>query len=114
MVLAYGQRLVVSVPSNVSVGENFRLTYTVGTINASDEIQIGKVPDAFEVITGPYVSWQSSYQMAKGILSALVPGFWRNTFTWSSYYIGEFLTKLLFVNALASMSRWIMYTIFGN
>ena len=70
MVLAYGQRLVVSVPSNVSVGENFRLTYTVGTINASDEIQIGKVPDAFEVITGPYVSWQSSYQMAKGHTSS--------------------------------------------
>ena len=70
MVLSYGQRLVVSVPSNVSVGENFRLTYTVGTINASDEIQIGKVPDAFEVITGPYVSWQSSYQMAKGHTSS--------------------------------------------
>ena len=70
MMLAYGQRLVVSVPSNVSVGENFRLTYTVGTINASDEIQIGKVPDAFEVITGPYVSWQSSYQMAKGHTSS--------------------------------------------
>lgn len=69
-VLAYGQRLVINVPSNVSVGENFRLTYTVGTINASDEIHIGKIPDALEVITGPYVSEQSSFQMANGHTSS--------------------------------------------
>ena len=68
--LAYGQRLVVNVPSTVSVGENFRLTYTVSTINASDEIRMGKIPNAFEVITGPYVSEQSSFQMANGHTSS--------------------------------------------
>ena len=50
-------------------GENFRLTYTVNTQNASD-FRMGKVPDALEIITGPYTSQQSSFQMVNGHTSS--------------------------------------------
>jgi len=63
------QRLEVNVPSNVAVGENFRLSYTVNTQNVED-LHIGKIPDAFELITGPYRSQQSSYQMVNGHTSS--------------------------------------------
>lgn len=66
---ANAQTFVANAPANVSVGENFRLTYTVSTRNASD-FHIGTVPEQLEVITGPYVSEQSSYQMANGHTSS--------------------------------------------
>lgn len=64
-----GQTLVGNAPSNVSVGENFRLTYTVNTQNVSD-FRIGDVPDALEVITGSYTSSQSSFQVVNGHTSS--------------------------------------------
>ncbi len=63
------QNLVVNAPTNVSVGENFRLTYTVNTQNAN-EFRIGSIPEALEVITGPYTSSQSSFQMVNGHTSS--------------------------------------------
>lgn len=69
VVSAVAQTFVVNVPSQVSVGENFRLTYTVSTKNATN-FRVGNIPDALEVITGPYVSEQSSYQMANGHMSS--------------------------------------------
>ena len=66
---ADAKRLVVNAPSQVSVNENFRLTYTVNTQNAKD-FRIGSIPDAFEVITGPYTSSQSSFQMVNGHTSS--------------------------------------------
>lgn len=63
------QHLEVNVPSSVAVGENFRLSYTVNTQNVED-LHIGKIPDAFELITGPYRSQQSSYQMVNGHTSS--------------------------------------------
>ena len=66
---ADAQRLVVNAPSQVSVNENFRLTYTVNTQNAKD-FRIGSIPDALEVITGPYTSSQSSFQMVNGHTSS--------------------------------------------
>ena len=66
---AVAQTLTVNAPSRVSLGENFRLTYTVNTQNASD-FRIGNVPDALEVITGPYTSSQSSFQMVNGHTSS--------------------------------------------
>ena len=62
---AKAQKLVVNAPSHVSVGENFRLTYTVNTQNVSD-FRIGSVPEALEVITGPFTSSQSNFQMING------------------------------------------------
>ena len=59
------QKFVVNVPSQVSVGENFRLVYTIYTQNAKD-FHIGNIPKALEMITGPYTSRQTSYQMVNG------------------------------------------------
>ena len=63
------QTLTVHAPSRVATGENFRLTYTVNTQNASD-FHVGNVPDELEIITGPYMSQQSSYQMINGHTSS--------------------------------------------
>ncbi len=63
------QTLTVNAPSRVATGENFRLTYTVNTQNASD-FHVGNVPEELEIITGPYMSQQSSYQMINGHTSS--------------------------------------------
>ena len=62
---ANAQRFVVNAPSQVSVGENFRLVYTIDTQNAKD-FRIGNIPDALEIITGPFTSKQTSYRMVNG------------------------------------------------
>lgn len=63
------QSISVSVPSNVSVGENFRLSYTINTQDVED-FRAGNIPDAIEVIAGPYTSSQSSFQMVNGHTSS--------------------------------------------
>ena len=63
------QTLTVNAPSHVQNGENFRLTYTLNTQNASD-FRIGDFPDGLELITGPYTSTQSSYTMVNGHTSS--------------------------------------------
>lgn len=63
------QKLIVNAPTRVSAGENFRLTYTVNTQNVSD-FRLGNVPEALEIITGPYTSSQSSFQMMNGHTSS--------------------------------------------
>lgn len=68
-VAAYAQTLTGSAPSHVSVGEQFRLTYTVNTQNVSD-FRAGNIPDEFEVLIGPNRSMQSSYQMINGHTSS--------------------------------------------
>ncbi len=63
------QTLSVNAPSNVQNGENFRLTYTLNTQSGTD-FRIGEIPDALEIITGPYTSQQSSFQMVNGHTSS--------------------------------------------
>jgi hypothetical protein len=63
------QTLTGSEPSHVAVGEQFRLTYTVNTQNASD-FRAGNIPDELEVLIGPNRSMQSSYQMINGHTSS--------------------------------------------
>lgn len=63
------QSLTVSAPAQVAAGENFRLVYTVNTESASD-FRIGNIPEALEIITGPYMSSQSSYQYTNGHTSS--------------------------------------------
>ena len=65
----YAQGLRVSAPSHVMTGENFRLSYVINTQDAG-EIRMGNIPDALEVITGPYCSSQSSYQVVNGHASS--------------------------------------------
>lgn len=63
------QSLTVNAPSRVQTGENFRLTYTVNTQDA-DNFRVGNVPEGLEIITGPYTSSQSSFQMVNGHTSS--------------------------------------------
>ena len=63
------QTLTASAPSQVQVGEQFRLTYTVNTQDVSD-FRAGNIPDALEVLIGPNRSMQSSYQMINGHTSS--------------------------------------------
>lgn len=63
------QTLTGSAPSHVAVGENFRLTYTVNTMNVS-EFRAGNIPEELEVLIGPNSSTQSSYQMINGHTSS--------------------------------------------
>ena len=62
---ASAQRFIVNAPSQVSVGENFRLVYTIDTQNAKD-FRVGNIPEALELITGPFTSRQTSYRMVNG------------------------------------------------
>ena len=59
------QTLTANAPSHVGVDEQFRLTYTVNTQDASN-FRVGNIPDAFEVLMGPSTSSQSSFQMVNG------------------------------------------------
>lgn len=70
LLITHAQHFTVSAPSSVTVGENFRLSYTVNTMNNVEDIRMGSVPSAFEVITGPYKSSQSSFQMVNGHTSS--------------------------------------------
>ena len=66
---AVAQTLMGSAPSHVSMGEQFRLTYTI-SVKDVDEFRVGNIPDAFEVLIGPNRSVQSSYQMINGVTSS--------------------------------------------
>ena len=63
------QTLRGSAPSNVSVGEQFRLSYTVNTQDVSD-FRAGNIPEELDVLIGPNRSMQSSYQMINGHTSS--------------------------------------------
>ncbi len=68
-VIAGAQSLTGSAPSHVSVGEQFRLTYTVNSQDVSD-FRAGNIPEELEVLIGPNRSMQSSYQMINGHTSS--------------------------------------------
>lgn len=67
--LASQAQIVVSVPSHVEAGENFRLSYTINTQDV-DEFRAGSIPGGLELIAGPYTSQQSSYRMVNGHTSS--------------------------------------------
>lgn len=58
-------QILVSVPSHVQAGENFRLAYTINNQDVED-FRAGNIPEGLELIAGPYTSQQSSYQMVNG------------------------------------------------
>jgi hypothetical protein len=68
-ILPVQAQITVSVPSRVSTGENFRLSYTINTQDVED-FRAGEIPDGLEMIAGPYTSQQSSYQMVNGHTSS--------------------------------------------
>ena len=67
--VAMAQQITGRAPSQVAVGEQFRLTYTVNTDDVSG-FRAGNIPDAFDVLMGPSTSTQSSYQMVNGHTSS--------------------------------------------
>ena len=66
---AIAQTLTGRAPSQVAVGEQFRLTYTVNTQDVRG-FRAGNIPDEFEVLMGPSTSTQSSFQMVNGHTSS--------------------------------------------
>ena len=56
----------VTAPQHVAVGEMFHLKYTITSTVDVREFRAGNVPDAFEILTGPYTSTQQNYQMING------------------------------------------------
>jgi len=54
-----------------------------------------------------------TYDIAKGIMATLNPNPVKTFLSWSSYYIGETLTKTLFVSSIAAGSRGIIDKIFA-
>jgi tetratricopeptide (TPR) repeat protein len=63
------QHISVSVPSRVSTGENFRLSYSINTSDVED-YRVGNFPSGLELIAGPYTSRQSSFSMTNGHMSS--------------------------------------------
>ncbi|MBR3479675.1 MAG: protein BatD [Prevotella sp.] len=60
------QTLTANAPSQVAVGQQFRLTYTVNSHDVSG-FRMGQIPqDAFEILMGPSTSTQSSFSMVNG------------------------------------------------
>lgn len=62
---AVAQTLTANAPTQVAVGEQFRLSYKVNTQDVSG-FRVGNIPDAFEVLMGPSTSSQSSFQIING------------------------------------------------
>ena len=63
------QQLTGRAPSQVAVGEQFRLTYTVNTQDVQS-FRAGMIPDELEILMGPSTSSQSSYQLVNGHMSS--------------------------------------------
>ena len=59
------QTLTAKAPSNVQTGNNFRITYTLDTQDATN-FKIGEIPDGLELLTGPYTSTQHSIHVING------------------------------------------------
>lgn len=62
---AIAQSFRAEAPSQVAVGEQFRLTYTINTGDVNN-FRAGNIPDALEVLVGPSTSRRSSVQIING------------------------------------------------
>ena len=69
LVSVSAQQITGSAPSQVAVGEQFRLTYKVNTDDV-EGFRAGNVPTELEVLMGPSTSRQSSFQMINGHTSS--------------------------------------------
>ena len=63
--ISLAQTITGSAPSQVAVGEQFRLTYTVNTQDV-EGFRAGNIPSELEILMGPSTSRQSSFQMVNG------------------------------------------------
>ena len=110
---AVAQRVTVEVPTKVSVGENFRLSYIVNTQDVED-FRAGNIPSGIEVIAGPYTSRQSSYQMVNGHTSSSSS----ITFTYTLYATKQGTYTIPAANAIINgrkiASRSVLVTVVSN
>lgn len=67
--VSWAQGISVQVPSRVSVGELFRLEYTVHTTNTGTNPRLDDLPEGLVVAYGPSVSQQESYSNVNGHVS---------------------------------------------
>ena len=63
--ISLAQTITGSAPSQVAVGEQFRLTYTVNKQDV-EGFRAGNIPSELEILMGPSTSRQSSFQMVNG------------------------------------------------
>ena len=68
-VAVWAQQITGRAPSQVAVGEQFRLSYTVNTDDVKG-FRAGNIPEEFDVLMGPSTSTQSSYQLVNGHMSS--------------------------------------------
>ena len=68
--MTVAQRLSVNVPGRVQVGETFRLEYSINTVDVNGELRLPEMPDGLEVVFGPSVSRQQSYNIYNGHASS--------------------------------------------
>ncbi len=69
LVATLAQQITGRAPSQVVVGEQFRLSYTVNTDDVKG-FRAGNIPEEFDVLMGPSTSTQSSYQLVNGHMSS--------------------------------------------
>ena len=69
VVVTMAQQITGRAPSQVAVGEQFRLSYTVNTDDVKG-FRAGNIPEEFDVLMGPSTSTQSSYQLINGHMSS--------------------------------------------
>ena len=63
--LVFAQKLTVTAPNHVAVGEQFRLAYRADSSDASG-FTMGNIPSGIEIIHGPSTSIQSNYSTVNG------------------------------------------------
>lgn len=67
--IASAQKVTVSMPSHVAVGEQFQIEYSVNTQDVRS-FNPGHMPDGVELLYGPSTSSQSSFQIINGHTSS--------------------------------------------
>lgn len=65
---SHASPITVQGPSQVAVGEQFYLRYTVNTTDVKG-FRLGTVPKAFDILIGPNTSTQQSFSMVNGSMS---------------------------------------------
>lgn len=65
---SHANPITVQGPSQVAVGEQFYLRYTVNTTDVKG-FRLGNVPKAFDILIGPNTSTQQSFSMVNGRMS---------------------------------------------
>lgn len=63
------QKLSVSAPRHVEVGEQFQIEYSINTQNVRG-FRLENIPDGIEILYGPRTREQSSYQIVNGHMSS--------------------------------------------